>query len=106
MHEDKSSFIKAMGDTPLIRVLDFMLCEGSSFDYPATDIAKNSGVSYITVNKILPRLLELGVIKKTREVGRATMYQLDVENEITKTLMELDKKITLTAVHKQLANPQ
>ncbi len=100
--EDKSSFMLALGDTPFIRVLDFMLCDGKYFDYPPTEIAKQSHVSYVTANKAIQHLLALGIIKKTREIGRATMYQLNTDSELTKTLMEFDKKIAIASVNKKL----
>jgi hypothetical protein len=40
---NQSSFILAMGNTPFIRVISFLL-ENRIFDYSKTDIAKNAEV--------------------------------------------------------------
>ena len=43
--EEKSIFVKTFGDYPLIKVLDFLLYS-RDFDYPITEIAKNSEVNF------------------------------------------------------------
>lgn len=72
----------------MARILDF-LTVFKEWDYSKSDIAKNSGVSFRTVLRLLPRLEELGVVKKTRNVGKALMYQFDVNNPIAKAANEL-----------------
>ena len=42
--ESKSLFIEFMGDSPTIRVLDYLLTE-RDLDFSITDIAKNSRIS-------------------------------------------------------------
>jgi predicted transcriptional regulator len=74
------------------RILDFLVTF-REFDYSMSDIAENSGVSFRTVLRKFPYLEDLGIIKHTRNVGRAKMYQFDMENPIAKSLAELTKKI-------------
>ncbi len=84
--EPKSVLLEVFGDTPVIRVLDFLLVEGKYFDYSLTDIANNAGVSKITLNKMLPKLEELEIVKETRTVGQAKMYMLNKESPLSKKL--------------------
>ena len=42
---DISSFRLVVGDSPFIRVLDFLLDTRESYDYSLTEIAEKSGVS-------------------------------------------------------------
>jgi DNA-binding transcriptional regulator GbsR (MarR family) len=74
------------------RVLDFLIVF-RHWDYSLTDIAENAEVSLRTVLRAVPYLERLGIIKHTRNVGRAKMYQFDMENPIAKSLAELTKKI-------------
>lgn len=63
MRNVNSALAELLGNTPTIRVLDFLLIEGRHFDYSLADIANKAGVSKITLNKILPKLEELGIVK-------------------------------------------
>ena len=42
--ENKSFFLMQFGDTPQLRVLDFLI-ENHFFDFPMTEIARESNVS-------------------------------------------------------------
>lgn len=43
--DDNSIFVEVFGTSPIIKALDFLITF-ADFDYPLTEIAKNSGVSY------------------------------------------------------------
>ena len=87
--EEQTLFVKALGNYPLIRVIDFLITF-QEFDYSPTDIAKNSDVSFITLQTFWDNLAKLGMIKKTRNIGNATLYKLNLESEMVKKLLELD----------------
>src|SRR3989338_2653836 len=69
---NKSALIRVMGDTPYVRVLDFLLAEGR------------------ILHSIWPKIEELGIVTKTREVGRAKMYKLNEESPIARILVKTD----------------
>ena len=79
---------RLLGGSAVARILDFMVVF-RRWDYSKMDIAKNSGVSFRHVLREIPKLERLGVIKETRRVGRAVMYQLDESSPIGKTVKEL-----------------
>ncbi len=89
---EKSLFVKVLGDYPLIRALDFLITF-RAFDYSLTDIAKNSDVGWSTIHEFWPQLVALGIVKKTRKVGNAQMYKLNLENSTVQKLIELDEDI-------------
>lgn len=76
-----SLFLKTFGDYPINRVLDFLIVH-EDFDYSMTDVAHESGVGYSTLKIFWPRLEKDGIVKKTRIVGNAKMYQLNFENPV------------------------
>ncbi len=91
--KEESIFLDYVGDTPRMRILQYFI-EGRDFDYTLTDLL-NAGVSWGTLNSLVPKLLELGIIIKTRKIGRATLYKINRENVMMKQLIFLyDKLIT------------
>lgn len=92
LENEKSSFVKLFGDYPSIRVIDFMMTF-REFDYPLTEIAQNAGVAWSTIHTFFPELVRLGVVKETRQIGRARLYKLNVLNPIVKELIALDNRL-------------
>ncbi len=91
--KEESIFLDYVGDTPRMRILQYFI-EGRDFDYTLTDLL-NAGVSWGTLNSLVPKLLELGIVIKTRKIGRATLYKINQENVMMKQLIFLyDKLIT------------
>ncbi len=70
-----------------MRILQYLI-EGREFDYTLTDML-NAKVSWGTLNTIVPKLLELGLLIKTRRIGRATLYKINKNNIAVKKLIEL-----------------
>ena len=87
--ENEAVFIEIFGNNPIIKVLDFLITF-QLFDYPLTEIAKNSGVSYSTLQAFWPRLEKNKIIIKTRRVGKSDLYKLNLENPAIQQLIKLD----------------
>jgi len=92
-----SIFINTFGDTPKIRVLDFLL-ENEIFDYSKSDIAKHSEVSRATLDTFWDSLIKLEIIVENRRIGRAVLFKLNVENPMVKKLIELDNFLILKQI--------
>ena len=91
--ENKSFFLMQFGDTSQLRVLDFLI-ENHFFDYPMTEIARESNVSYNSIKVFFEQFIKSGVICKTRKVGKSDYYKLNMENEFVKNLVKLDWMLT------------
>ncbi len=91
--ENKSSFLEQFGDTPQLRVLDFLI-DNHFFDYPLTAIARGSNVSYNSMQLFFHNFISSGIVKKTRRLGKSDYYQLDINNPLIKSLIKLDWLIT------------
>lgn len=91
-----SVFVDVFGNNPVIKVLDFLITF-ASFDYPLTEIAKNSGVSYSTLQTFWERLVRNNLVVKTRRVGKSDLYKLNTNNPAVKELIRLDWKLTIGA---------
>ena len=77
---EESIFLEYVGDNPRMRILQYLI-EGRDFDYTLTDLL-NARVSWGTVNTLIPKFLELGIILKTRKIGRATLYKINQDNHV------------------------
>ena len=84
--EEKTIFVRTLGGTPIIRVLDFLI-EGRDLDYSLTDIAENSNIGWTTLHRIWNNLEKNQVVKHTRMIGKAKLYRLNKENLAIKQLI-------------------
>lgn len=104
-----SIFVQYLGDSPTIRVLNYLI-ESKGFDYPLSEIAELSYVSWSTMHAILKRMLKQGTLVKTRKVGRAQLYRLNEKSEFVKRLIAFDWEITRLVcdphIEKELAKLQ
>lgn len=87
--ENKSFFLMQFGDTPQLRVVDFLI-ENHFFDYPVTEIARESNVSYNSIKIFFDDFIKSGFVIKTRKVGKSDYYKLNMDNEFVKNLIKLD----------------
>ena len=99
--ETQSTFIEVFGNNPVMKVLDFLITF-QLFDYPLTEIAKNSGVSYSTLQIFWEKLERNKIVIKTRRVGKSDLYKLDTENPAVQQLIKLDWNLTSGAIQKQV----
>ena len=90
---EKSLFVEFLGDTPFIRVVDFLI-ENSIFDYTKTEIAKNAGVSRASLYNVWPMLEKYELVKPSRKIGNTVLYKLNKDNPVVRKLIELDLKLS------------
>ena len=87
-------FRKALGDTPKIRVLEFLI-EGRELDYSIIDIAEGAEIGRTTLFRIFEDLLKNKIIVPTRIIGNAKLYKLNIENPFIKKMIEIFDEIIL-----------
>lgn len=92
--ETKSLFIEFMGDSPMIRVLDYLLTE-RDLDFSITDMADNSGIGRATLYRIWDNLIKNKIIAHTRVIGKAKLFKLNTTNTKIKKLIEIYDMLTL-----------
>jgi transcription initiation factor IIE alpha subunit len=105
--EEKSIFVEFLGDTPLVRILDFLI-EMRPFETTKEEIIRETGVSRNTFFKIWERIERYGLVIVTRKIGRSNMYVLNDENEIVEQLMKLEfvlGKIAMEKAAKEKVKP-
>jgi len=88
-------FRKALGDTPKIRVLEFLI-EGRELDYSISDIAEGAEIGRTTLFRIFDDLLENNIIIFTRQIGNAQLYKLNIDNKFVKKLVEIFDEVIMS----------
>jgi len=102
---NETLLLKYLGANPILRIIDFFLDNPLS-DYSKNEIIENLGMGRVTFFKYWRELEKSGAVKVTRHVGRATMYQLNRENEIVKHLIELDMALARKTMEKAVEEYQ
>ncbi len=87
--EKETIFIELFGSNPVMKVIDFLITF-QAFDYPLTEIARNSGVSYSTLQIFWGKLVINKIVIKTRRVGKSDLFKLNTDNPAVQQLIKLD----------------
>ena len=101
--QEESIFLDAIGDSPTMRILQYLI-EGRELDYSLTDTATKSGVSWGTLHKIFPKLLQYKLVIPTREIGRAKLFKINLKNLVIKKLVEIYDSLLIQETEKHLTN--
>ena len=91
--QNKSFFLMQFGDTPQLRVLDFLI-DNHFFDFPMTEIARESNVSYNSIILFFNDWIKSRILINTRKVGKSDYYKFNLENPFVKNLIKLDWTLT------------
>lgn len=103
--EQTTVFREALGDSPVIRVLDFLI-EGRDLDYSLTDIAENANIGWTTLHRIWDNLLKFKMVAPTREIGRAKLFKLNQENPTVGELIRVYDSLLYQETEKYFAEKQ
>ncbi len=95
--ENISLFLEYFGDTPQLRVMDFLI-ENHFFDYPMTEIARGANVSYNSFQVFFPKLIESKMLIPTRKIGKSDYFKLNIEHPFIKKLIQLDWALTTSSI--------
>ena len=91
-YEEKTLFRSLLGDTPKIRVLEYLL-EGRELDHSINDIAEGAGINRVTLFRMWDDIKKSSIVVHTRNIGNAKLYKLNTNNIHVKSLTELFDKI-------------
>ena len=89
-----SPFLKSLGDTPRLRVLDFLI-DNKLFDYNMTEIARGSNVSYNSLISFFDDFVKNEIIIRTRKQGKSELYKLNTDNLFVRHLIRLDVELAV-----------
>jgi len=87
MFEEKSVLTDFFGDTPFIKVIDFLI-ENIGYGYTETEIAKGSGIDWSTLSKMLDKMERYRLIVVRKEGEK--LYKVNEKNSLVKDLLNLE----------------
>ncbi|MEK6835296.1 MAG: hypothetical protein AABX61_03475 [Nanoarchaeota archaeon] len=87
--KNETAFLEVFGENSVMKVLDFLITY-QLFDYPLTEIAKNSEVSYSTLQTFWNKLVKNNIVVKTRRIRKSNLFKLNTNNPAIKQLIKLD----------------
>lgn len=99
--KDKSLFIEFMGDSPTIRILDYLLTMGE-LDFSITDMAENAGIGRATLYRIWDSLIKYNIILHTRDIGKAKLFKLNSENKKIQKLQEIYDMLAIESLRNRV----
>ncbi len=86
---EDSLFLDFFCGSPKFQIIDFLL-ENRLADFTKTEISKGAGVSWAALFQHWDLLERRHIVKRTRIVGRAKLYQLDESAPIVKGLKRME----------------
>lgn len=90
----KTLFRQTLGDTPQIRVLEFLI-EGRELDYSISDIAEGAEIGRTTLFRIFNDLLKNEIIVPTRIIGNAKLFKLNEKNIFVQKIISVFDEIIM-----------
>lgn len=87
--KDESVLIKYIGDTPKLRVIDFLI-DNIPFDYSKKEIIEGAGISKTTFFKIWKDFVKYNILIPTRKYGKTQLFTINRENTLVKQMLSLE----------------
>ena len=97
--KQKSIFLKHLGDSLQLRVLEFLI-DNHFFDCTKEQIIKSTGVKTFFLKKYLLMLEKNNLVIKTKKEN-LELYRLNQENPAVQQLIKLDWNLTSGAIQKE-----
>ena len=97
--EEKSLLLNLTGEMPLFKIIDFLL-ENKGMDFSKSDISKGAEVSRASLFNYWNEIEKHGIVKVTRSFGKTRLYTLNVKNQVTQKIIDLEKTLIAEAMGK------
>jgi len=100
-HLGETILVKMFGYSPKLRILDIFM-DNPYFDFNKSELAKELGMSKQTLYKNFKDLEDLGIVKVSRNIGRARMYRINMEHPLVKRLNEIVNEVSLQIAEQEM----
>ena len=86
--QQESRLTKVFGNGTYAKLIEFFILNKNS-DYSISEISTKTGIGRTTLYAIIPKLLDEGIITKSRDVGPSKLFKLNTDSETVKLLLKL-----------------
>lgn len=83
-----TSFSGLLGESPRVKIWEFLLISRGNFQYHIKDLANGSGITRPTCYKELRSLMKRGVIIKGKKYKGKQLYKLNKNSKIVKVMLK------------------
>jgi len=90
--EDESLLIKAFGNSPKLRIIDFFL-DNKLFDFSKKEIIEGAHLSRTTFFKVWDEIEKLGIVEVSRSFGKTKLYRLNKKSDIIEKLLAIESSL-------------
>ncbi|MFO7966401.1 MAG: winged helix-turn-helix domain-containing protein [Archaeoglobaceae archaeon] len=98
---EKSIILRMLGDSPRLRIIDFFM-DNLSFDFTKREIIEALGMSKQTFYKYFKEIESDGIVKVSRQIGRAKLYKINPQHPLVVMLRELEEKVSIQMAEESL----
>ena len=88
----KSLLLQLTGEMPLFKIIDFLV-DNKGMDFSKSEIAKGAEISRASLFQYWNVLDTHKIVKVTRTFGKAKLYTLNTNCEITRRILDLEKAL-------------
>lgn len=92
-----------LGDYPQVKVIDLLISHPFS-EYSKKDLADGAGIARGTLYDFFPKLDEYHLIKPTRRLGNAQLYQANMESPAMQAISAFQLQLAEMEIEKQVKN--
>lgn len=89
MAHERSLLLKFLGDTPQLRIVDFLLAH-YRYDYSKKEMAEGAGIAVSTLYTIWKELEDFGIVTPTRAYGNTQLFKINSQNPLVRKLAKMD----------------
>jgi DNA-binding transcriptional ArsR family regulator len=82
-----SVILRLFGKSPEARLIDLFL-DNPLFEFTRNEMIESLGMAKVTLFRVLPGLEDAGLIDETRKIGKASLYRLNGESPVVKSLRD------------------
>jgi hypothetical protein len=92
-HQSQQVFIDIFGSNPMSKAIEFFVGNPDT-DFTLIEVAEKADIGRTTLwAKVIDNLLNEGIIIKSRQVGMAKLYKLNLGSEQVQMLVKLYEKL-------------
>lgn len=92
-----------LGEYPQVKVIDLLISHPLS-EYSKKDLADGAGIARGTLYDFFPKLEEYQLIKPTRRLGNAQLYQANLESPAMQAISTFQLQLAEMEIGKQVKN--
>jgi len=96
---EDSIFTKLFGNKVVVKLIDFFL-ENPKESFTKKEVQEMAGLSKASLFEHWPKLEKFEIISVERDLGNTKLFKLNKQNLAVKSLINLDKQLTLAGFPK------